>query len=79
MARMLTTYLQGWDNESEKRAAWYREQLIRWLNLAHILVYRQANNQDDLEELVEDKSYTPARQWITREVSFDVLYRSLLM
>ena len=79
MARMLTTYLQGWDNESEKRAAWYREQLIRWLNLAHILVYRQANNQDDLEELVEDKSYTPARQWITREVSFDVLYRPPLV
>ena len=42
-------HIQGWDSESEKRAAWYRKQLIRWLNLAHVLVYRQANNQDDLE------------------------------
>jgi hypothetical protein len=67
IARMFATYIQGWDNESEKRAAWYRQQLIRWLNLAHVLVYRQANNQDDLEPLVDDSTYTPARQWLTRE------------
>ena len=67
IARMFATYVQGWDAESEKRAQWYRKQLIRWLNLAHILVYRQAQNRDDIEDLVEDSTYSPARQWLTRE------------
>lgn len=45
----------------------YKKQLIRYLNLAHILVYRQANSIDDLSDLLEDHSYNPPRCWITKE------------
>eukprot|EP00960_Hanusia_phi_P065015 765978-Hanusia_phi.AAC.3 len=67
ISMMISIYIKGWDAESERVAAWYRAQLIRWCNLAHILIYRQANNQDDLTELIEDTNYNPPRQWLTRE------------
>jgi len=48
-------------------AYFYKCELIRYLNLAHILVYRQANSIDDLSDLIEDHSYNPPRAWITQE------------
>lgn len=48
-------------------AYFYKCELIRYLNLAHILVYRQANSIDDLSDLILDHSYNPPRSWITQE------------
>ena len=44
-----------------------RETLIRWANLLHILVYRQARNIHDIKDLVLDTRYHPARVWLTEE------------
>ena len=44
-----------------------RETIVRWINLMHILAYRQARNIHDLSDLVEDTRYNPSRQWMTVE------------
>ncbi len=53
--------------EKQSIAASYRRTLVRWINLFHVLVYTQARNVHDISDLVQDKRFNPAREWLTVE------------
>ena len=53
---MYSAYVPGDDKESD----WARKELIRYTNLAHASVYKQANEDDDYSDLI-------ARGWCTEK------------
>jgi len=67
LSMQVSMYIRGYDRESDEIAYRYKREIIRYLNLAHMLVYRQANSIDELNDLVMDHSCNPPRQWITQE------------
>ena len=52
---MVASYLPGTDRTSRKA----RDRFIRYINLAHALVYKQASHSDDYSDLVEMGLVTP--------------------
>lgn len=75
---MIATYLRnGETDEAKQECREAREDIFRWLNLAHILVYRQARNQHDISDLVNDERYDPPRAWITQKEWFILQGRTM--
>mmetsp|Transcript_57735 Transcript_57735/g.141624 ORF Transcript_57735/g.141624 Transcript_57735/m.141624 type:complete len:878 (+) Transcript_57735:26-2659(+) len=62
---MVATYVQN--SEKLEECKEQRATLVRWINLVHILIYRQARNVHDISDLVHDTRYEPPRQWMTEE------------